>query len=100
MFGQNTDLEHEVTITVDGAPLDMTIVELVEFMFGDLRKVFPSDDVIYKSGKFYVHLTQEETQSFSGSLETQVRVKFTNGNVPLAKKKTVWVEEALSKEIL
>lgn len=102
MFGQNTDLKHEIKITVGGAPLEIDHVDGIEFSFGDLKKYYPGNDVKYDddTGKFYVHLTQEETLKFGRSLAVQVRVKFINGNVILTCKKTVSVEESLSKELL
>ena len=100
MLGQNTDLVHEATLTVDGKEIDISTVEVVEFSFGDLKKLYPSDSVSYENGVFLIHLTQEETQEFGSSITVQVRVKFNDGNIPLTRKKVLPVVESLSKEIL
>lgn len=100
MIGQNTDLEHKITLKASGKPIDIGVVELVEFTFGDLVKIYPSESVRYDSGSFFIRLNQEETQGFGGSLPVQVRVKFSNGDIPLSKKKVYSVNEALSKAVL
>ena len=100
MLGQNTDLVHEIAVKVDGKPLDISKVDLVEFSFGNLIKMYPSVDVSFEEGSFFVHLTQEETQAFDDSITVQIRVKFINGNVVLSNRRTMTVKEALSKEII
>jgi flagellar basal body L-ring protein FlgH len=75
-------------------------VDLVEFSFNDLIKLYPSESVQYDNETFYVHLTQEETQRFEGAVAVQLRVKFSNGNIPLSCKKTMRVNESLSKEVI
>lgn len=101
MLGQNTDLIHRIAITVDGNPLNIAEVEVVEFSFGDLTKLYPDNkDIVYEDRVFKVRLTQEETQNFDRSVPVQVRVKFNNGNIPLSKKKVLPVNEALSKAVL
>ena len=100
MIGQNTNLTHEITLRVDGQPINISDVELVEFSFGELVKIYPSEEITYDNDKFYVRLTQEETQNFEDSLPVQVRVKFNNGDIPLSKKKVVPINESLSKAVL
>lgn len=100
MLGQNTDLIHEISVRVDGNPLVIDEVEVVEFMFGDLQKLYPSNSVVFEDRVFKVHLTQEETQEFGRFVSVQVRVKFNNGRVPLSSKKVLPVTEALSREVL
>lgn len=100
MLGQNTDLEHRISISVDGKPIEIINVDLVEFSFGELVKMYPSESVKYEEGVFLVHLTQEETVSFGSSISVQVRVKFSNNNVVLTKAKTMPVNQALSKAVL
>ena len=100
MIGQNTDLVHEIAVKVDGEPLDVSKVDLVEFSFDEMKKMYPSADVNFEGGSFFVHLTQEETQEFGDNVTVQIRVKFMNGNVVLSNRRTVPVNEALSKEII
>lgn len=101
MLGQNTNLEHEITIKADGQPIDIEQVELVEFSFGGLVKYYPTDEnVRYDNGSFFVRLTQEETQNFESSVTVQVRVKFTNNDIPLSNKKIMPVNSSLSKAVL
>ena len=65
------------TGTQDGAPLDLSKIEMIEFIVGKLRKVYPGE-VTANDGKFYFPLTQEETFQFkSASQAVQIRVKFT-----------------------
>lgn len=101
MLGQNTELNHEITIKVGGEPLNVNLVELVEFSFDDLIKYYPSD-VTYNrvTNSFFVRLTQEETQNFDSAVTVQVRVKFLNGDIPLSNKKTINVNSSLSKAVL
>lgn len=101
MLGQNTDLEHEITIKADGQLIDIEQVDLVEFSFGRLVKYYPTDEnVRYDNGSFFVRLTQEETQNFENSVTVQVRVKFSNSDIPLSNKKVMPVNSSLSKAVL
>lgn len=101
MLGQNTDLEHEITIKADGQLIDIEQVDLVEFSFGSLVKYYPTDEnVRYDNGSFFVRLTQEETQNFENSVTVQVRVKFSNSDIPLSNKKVMPVNSSLSKAVL
>ena len=101
MLGQNTDLEHEITIKADGQLIDIEQVDLVEFSFGSLVKYYPTDEnVRYDNGSFFVRLTQVETQNFENSVTVQVRVKFSNSDIPLSNKKVMPVNSSLSKAVL
>ena len=65
------------TGTQDGAPLDLSKIEMIEFIVGKLRKIYPGE-VTANDGKFYFPLTQEETFQFkSASQAVHIRVKFT-----------------------
>ena len=65
------------TGTQDGAPLDLSKIEMIEFIVGKLRKIYPGE-VTANDGKFYFPLTQEETFQFkSASQAVQIRIKFT-----------------------
>ena len=100
MLGQNTDLIHEISVSVDGKPIDIGQVDLVEFSFDDMIKMYPSEVINFENGSFFVHLTQEETQLFRDTITVQIRVKFMNGNVVLSNRRTVPVTKSLSKEII
>ena len=76
-------------------------VDLVEFSFGHLIKYYPTDEnVRYDNGSFFVRLTQEETQNFENSVTVQVRVKFSNSDIPLSNKKIMPVNSSLSKAVM
>lgn len=65
------------TGTQNGAPLDLSKIEMIEFIVGKLRKIYPGE-VTANDGKFYFPLTQEETFQFkSASQAVQIRVKFS-----------------------
>lgn len=65
------------TGTQNGAPLDLSKIEMIEFIVGKLRKIYPGE-VTANDGKFYFPLTQEETFQFkSASQAVQIRIKFT-----------------------
>lgn len=58
-------------------------IKAVEFILGELRWTYPSDDVSYDAHaeSFYIRLTQEQTLNMFGKQTLQVRVKFTNDEV-------------------
>ena len=93
-----------IKILIDGVLLDMGLVDIVEFMFGDIRKVYgetSTDDVTYVTDHFVVPLTQEETFSLKGKLvEYQARVKFTSGEVKGTPIKKCNLYESISQEVL
>ncbi len=65
------------TGTQDGKPLDLSAVELIEFIVGGLRKVYPDEVTTDEDGNFLFPLTQEETFTFKSAVQSiQVRVKF------------------------
>lgn len=91
-------------IKLNGAALDMYWVEKVEFMIGDVRKLWPGEveyDTVNRL--FYIPITQEETFAFpsDGFVEADVRIKFNGDSVMGAKKKLyVSVTDAISEEVL
>ena len=90
------------TGTQDGAPLDLSKIEMIEFIVGNLRKIYPGE-VTANDGKFYFPLTQEETLNFKSAMQSvQIRVKFLGAEpvvvgVPLG---GIRVTDAISKEVL
>ena len=66
------------TGTQNGAPLDLSKIEMIEFIVGKLRKIYPGEVTTDTDGNFLFHLTQEETFQFkSASQAVQIRIKFT-----------------------
>lgn len=67
------------TGTQNGAPLDLSKIEMIEFIVGKLRKIYPGEVTSgTQTGNFLFPLTQEETFQFkSASQAVQIRVKFT-----------------------
>ena len=90
------------TGTQDGAPLDLSKIEMIEFIVGKLRKIYPGA-VTANDGKFYFPLTQEETLNFKSAMQSvQIRVKFLGAEpvvvgVPIG---GIRVTDAISKEVL
>ena len=90
------------TGTQDGAPLDLSKIEMIEFIVGNLRKIYPGE-VTANDGKFYFPLTQEETLNFKSAMQSvQIRVKFLGAEpvvvgVPIG---GIRVTDAISKVVL
>jgi hypothetical protein len=76
-------------------------VKKVEFMFGDIKKVYP-DDVTFNGDNFIVPLTQEETFSFLPQLiyKYQARILFNDSSVKRTDQTEFTVVESQSKEVL
>ena len=89
---------------LNGQPLDMSMVEWVEIVVGNLRKVYPGEVTVDDNGKFRFPLTQEETFAFrQRQIPWQARVKFTGSTTPAvfgSRTTLIRVEESLSKEVL
>lgn len=65
------------TGTQDGAPLDLSTIELIEFVVGKLCKRYPGEVTTDEDGNFLFPLTQEETFAFKSAAQpVQIRVKF------------------------
>ena len=90
------------TGTQDGAPLDLSQIEMIEFIVGKLRNIYPGE-VTANDGKFYFPLTQEETLNFKSAMQSvQIRVKFLGAEpvvvgVPIG---GIRVTDAISKVVL
>ena len=95
---------YPVSVSLNGEPLDVANVELIEFCIGHVRKTWP-DEVSYdaEEGIFYVPITQEESFCFPADdvIEADVRVRFLGGGVIGAEKKRyVFVNDALSEAVI
>lgn len=97
----------EIPITVDGDPIDINTVSIVEFMFDDIRKYYGTINglegtVTYDGEQFIVPLTQEDTFRLNGeqSIKYQARVKYTNEQVDSTKIYTGYITDCISKEVL
>ena len=55
------------TGTQDGEPLDLSKIEMIEFIVGKLRKVYPGEVTTDTDGNFLFPLTQEETFQFKSA---------------------------------
>lgn len=93
-----------VRIRIDGANLGTSGVDIVEFMFDDIRKVYggtSTDGVTFDTDHFVVPFTQEETFSLNKkTVQYQARVKFDTGEVKGTAIKVNNVYGSLSKEVL
>ena len=101
---QGDSYQLPIKILIDNVILDMGLVEIVEFMFGDIRKVYggiSTDGVIYSVDHFIVPLTQEETFSLKDkTVNYQARVKFTSGDVKGTAIKKCNLYDSISQEVL
>ena len=69
------------TGTQDGEPLDLSKIEMIEFIVGKLRKIYPGDVTTDTDRNFLFPLTQEETFQFkSASQAVQLRAHFTGAH--------------------
>lgn len=93
-----------IKILISGVLIDVGLVEVVEFMFGDIRKVYggnSTDGVTYETDHFVVPLTQEETFSLKDkTVDYQARVKFTSGDVKGTPIKKCNLYDSISQEVL
>ena len=95
----------EIPLTVNEEELDINDVSVVEFMFGNLRKVYGEEgDVTYDTYEkcFKVPLSQEETFALKGKniIDYQARVKFKDDSVSGTCIYKGYVQETISKEVL
>lgn len=108
IFQKGNNYELEIPLTLDNDELDINNVELVEFMFNDIRKIYgeyeenKTGDVTYDTTKkcFIVPLTQQETFSLNNMIEYQARVKFTDDKVMATDIYRGYIKESISKEVL
>lgn len=89
----------------DGTNIDIDIVDIVEFMFQDIRKLYGSDgDVTYDNidKVFIISLSQEETFKLTEErrISYQARIKYKDGEVKATPIQYGYVSESLSKEVL
>ncbi len=92
------------TGTQDGQPLDLSKIEMIEFIVGKLRKIYPGEVATDTDGNFLFPLTQEETFGFKGAAQpVQIRVKFTGTLEPViigTSAGAVRVSDSISKVVL
>lgn len=76
----------------DNNVLDINNISKVRFLFNDLVKEYPSEDVVYDNSNFKIWLTQEETFSMKDSVKLEIRVKFTDDTIlgTIVENKTVY----------
>lgn len=102
---QGSTYKLNVPLTKDGTNIDIELVDIVEFMFQDIRKLYGSNgDVTYDNENkvFVIPLSQDETFKLSGEsqIEYQARIKYKNGEVKATPIQYGYISESLSKEVL
>lgn len=88
-------------IKKDGKYLDISEVEKIQFVIGDLIKYYGNEEkVIFneETNLFYFPLSEKESFELQGPQLVQVRIKFTNGDIIGKKYGTVNVQYAYKKE--
>ena len=102
---QGSTYKLNVPLTKDGTNIDIELVDIVEFMFQDVRKLYGSDgDVMYdkENNAFVIPLSQEETFKLNeaSQIEYQARIKYKTGEVKATPIQYGYISESLSKEVL
>ena len=102
---QGSTYKLNVPLTKDGTNIDIELIDIVEFMFQDIRKLYGSDgDVTYDNENkvFIIPLSQEETFKLNetSQIEYQARIKYKDGEVKATPIQYGYISESLSKEVL
>lgn len=84
-----------------GNALDLTHVELIEFVIANMTKIYPQD-VKYdeETKQFLFPVSQQETFELPQKAEYQVRIKFDDNTVIGSPINSIIVGNVLSKNIL
>lgn len=101
-FLQGDTYNLPVSLSDKDGLLDVSLISEVEFMFGNIRKLYPND-VTYDEvkGVFYIPLSQQETFSMiNNEIECQARVKFNGGSVKGTRIIKMRVMDSISKAVL
>ena len=79
---------YSITISIDfnGKPIDISTVDAIQFVVGDLIKYYKSDgsgEVSYDNdNKYFIFpISQQESFGFNGIVNTQIRVKGIDGSI-------------------
>ena len=102
---QGSTYKLNVPLTKDGTNIDIELVDIVEFMFQDIRKLYGSDgDVTYDNDNkvFIIPLSQKETFQLAeeGKISYQARIKYKDGEVKATPIQYGYISESLSKKVL
>ena len=94
MLYQNSAYWYEIQIdNLD----DVSTLHAIEFTFGNISKIYPSEDVVYDNNVFRIKLSQSETLSLNDKTAVQARIKFANGDILPTKIEYDNVQLTLSK---
>lgn len=100
-FYQGDQYSFILKLEVNGDPMVLTDVELIEFTIGQLSKNWPIDVNYDKENEqFYFPVTQEETFQFGKYEDYQARIKYLNGNVYGTPVNKININETLSRNII
>lgn len=102
---QGSTYKLNVPLTKDGTNIDIELVDIVEFMFQDVRKLYGYDgDVTYDNDNkvFIIPLSQKETFQLNeeGRISYQARIKYKDGEVKATPIQYGYISESLSKKVL
>lgn len=95
----------KVPLTRDKINIDIDLVDKVEFMFQDVRKLYGSDgDVTYDNENkvFVIPLSQNETFKLTeeGKIPYQARIKYKDAEVKATPIQYGYISKSLSEEVL
>ena len=99
MQGDQYGLTFYITDDEDAAIPPGTIDD-IEIVFGQLTKRLSTGELYFEGGRCIFPLTQDETFIVNYPQETQVRVKFVNGDVVGTRLGKINITESRSKEVL
>lgn len=88
-------------INVDGEPININDVELIEFTVDGLSKNYPGTVSYDETAKvFSFPLSQEETFKFRNQVTAQGRVKFSSGEVAGVSFGKIYIDRSQSKAVI
>ena len=88
-------------IEVNGNPINMENIELIEFTVGNLSKKWPLEVIFNETDKeFYFPVSQDETFQFENYEQYQVRIKYSDNTVVGSPINKISINDCLSRNII
>lgn len=89
-------------ITVNNEEIDLSTINSIQFVVGDLIKYYNNDDtgeVTYndETKTFLFPLSQQETFNITGTVESQIRIKFTDNTIVGKYLGSINIQESLTE---
>lgn len=101
MLRQGDQYKIILKIEVNGEPMIMDQVELIEFSIGTLSKNWPLEVTYNEEEKeFYFPITQQETFKMSKFENYQVRIKYSDGSIFGSNINKINIGDSISRNII